>query len=55
MQFRLDQYALRGGHILVFVDPIAQSDQFRPEAQNPMAAMGADKSSHLAHCSAPGA
>src|ERR1700694_3213636 len=47
-QFAIDQYALRGGHILVFVDPLAQSDQSGAEAQNPMAAMGADKSSHLA-------
>src|SRR6195256_2255536 len=47
-QFAIDQYALRGGHILVFVDPIAQSDQSGAEAGNPMAAMGADKSSHLA-------
>src|ERR1700726_2543117 len=46
-QFAIDQYALRGGHILVFVDPLAQSDQSGAEAGNPMAAMGADKSSHL--------
>jgi len=47
-QFAIDQYALHGGHILVFVDPLAQSDQSGAEAGNPMAAMGADKSSHLA-------
>jgi ABC-type uncharacterized transport system involved in gliding motility auxiliary subunit len=48
-QFAIDQYALRGGHILVFVDPLAQTDQSgAAEAGNPMAAMGADKSSHLA-------
>src|SRR3984893_13503935 len=46
-QFAIDQYALRGGHILVFVDPLAQSDQSGAEAGNPMATMGADKSSHL--------
>src|SRR6267378_6748370 len=46
-QFAIDQYALRGGHILAFVDPLAQSDQSGAEAGNPMAAMGADKSSHL--------
>jgi ABC-type uncharacterized transport system involved in gliding motility auxiliary subunit len=46
-QFAIDQYALRGGHILVFVDPLAESDSSGAEAGNPMAAMGADKSSHL--------
>jgi gliding motility-associatede transport system auxiliary component len=46
-QFAIDQYALRGGHILAFVDPRAESDQSGAEAQNPMAAMGADQSSHL--------
>src|SRR5690606_3813701 len=25
-QFAIDQYALRGGHIALFVDPIAESD-----------------------------
>jgi ABC-type uncharacterized transport system involved in gliding motility auxiliary subunit len=46
-QFAIDQYALRGGHILVFVDPLAEGDMSGAEAGNPMAAMGADKSSHL--------
>src|SRR4029077_4298012 len=46
-QFAIDQYALRGGHILAFVDPLAQSDQSGAVAGNPMAAMDADKSSHL--------
>ncbi|HYX75442.1 MAG TPA: Gldg family protein [Steroidobacteraceae bacterium] len=47
-QFAIDQYALRGGHILVFVDPLAESDTSGAEMGNPMAAMNADKSSHLA-------
>jgi gliding motility-associatede transport system auxiliary component len=47
-QFAIDQFALRGGHILAFVDPLAESDPSGGEAQNPMAAMSADKSSHLA-------
>jgi ABC-type uncharacterized transport system involved in gliding motility auxiliary subunit len=47
-QFAIDQYALRGGHILVFVDPLAEGDMSGAEAGNPMAAMAADKSSHLA-------
>jgi ABC-type uncharacterized transport system involved in gliding motility auxiliary subunit len=46
-QFAIDQYALRGGHILVFVDPLAESDTSGADPQNPMAAMSADRSSHL--------
>jgi ABC-type uncharacterized transport system involved in gliding motility auxiliary subunit len=46
-QFAIDQYALRGGHILVFVDPLAEADPSGRESDNPMAAMGADKASHL--------
>jgi ABC-type uncharacterized transport system involved in gliding motility auxiliary subunit len=47
-QWAIDQYALRGGHILTFVDPIAEADPTAAgDPQNPMAAMGADKSSHF--------
>jgi ABC-type uncharacterized transport system involved in gliding motility auxiliary subunit len=46
-EFAIDQYALRGGHILVFVDPLAEFDNSGADPQNPMAAMGADKSSHF--------
>jgi ABC-type uncharacterized transport system involved in gliding motility auxiliary subunit len=46
-QFAIDQYALRGGHIVVFVDPIAEADRSGADPQNPMASMGADKSSSL--------
>ena len=39
-QFAIDQFALRGGHILVFVDPLAESDPAGgADGQNPMAAM----------------
>jgi ABC-type uncharacterized transport system involved in gliding motility auxiliary subunit len=47
-QFAIDQFALRGGHILAFVDPLAEADSAGAEPGNPMAAMSADKSSHLA-------
>lgn len=43
-QFAIDQYALRGGHILAFVDPDAETD---PSAGNPMDATGADRASHM--------
>jgi len=44
-QFALDQYALRGGKIILFVDPFAESDQAGADPQNPMAQMTANKSS----------
>jgi ABC-type uncharacterized transport system involved in gliding motility auxiliary subunit len=43
-QYAIDQYALRGGHIIAFVDPIAEADQ---SGGNPMQAMSADKASHM--------
>ena len=46
-QFAIDQYGLRGGHIVAFVDPLAEADQSGADPQNPLAAMAADKSSQL--------
>ena len=46
-EFAIDQFALRGGHILVFVDPLAEADRSGADPQNPMAGMTADKSSHF--------
>ncbi|MCK9538583.1 Gldg family protein [Dokdonella sp.] len=46
-QYALDQFVLRGGHLLVFVDPDAELDQSGADPNNPMAAMMADKSSDL--------
>src|SRR6185503_17598102 len=45
LQFAIDQYALRGGKILMFVDPYAEGDQAGADPRNPMAAMTANKSS----------
>jgi ABC-type uncharacterized transport system involved in gliding motility auxiliary subunit len=45
--YAIDQYVLRGGHVLAFVDPNAQQDQSGADPNNPMAAMAADKSSDL--------
>ncbi len=46
--YAIDQYAMRGGHILAFVDPNAQADQSSPpDPNNPMSALAADRSSHL--------
>src|SRR5262249_41674517 len=33
--FAIDQFAMRGGHILAFVDPNAQSDQSGADPSNP--------------------
>jgi ABC-type uncharacterized transport system involved in gliding motility auxiliary subunit len=46
-QFAIDQYALRGGHVLAFVDPLAATDSAGADAQNPLARMTADKASHI--------
>ena len=45
--FAIDQFAMRGGHILAFVDPNAEQDQSGNDPNNPMAQFAADKSSHL--------
>ncbi|HUN26700.1 MAG TPA: Gldg family protein [Steroidobacteraceae bacterium] len=45
--YAIDQYALNGGHILAFVDPIAEQDNSAADPSNPVAAMTADRSSHL--------
>jgi len=44
----IDQFALRGGRLLVFVDPLAEQDPAGGDPSNPMAAMTADRSSNLA-------
>jgi len=46
-QFAIDQFALRGGHILAFVDPLADQDPAAADPSNPAAALTADRSSHL--------
>jgi ABC-type uncharacterized transport system involved in gliding motility auxiliary subunit len=44
-QFAIDQYALAGGRILMFVDPLAESDTSAAEPGNPLAALGASRAS----------
>jgi ABC-type uncharacterized transport system involved in gliding motility auxiliary subunit len=46
-QYAIDQFVMRGGHLLVFVDPEAELDTTGADPQNPMAAMMADRSSDL--------
>ncbi|MEM7754250.1 MAG: Gldg family protein [Planctomycetota bacterium] len=46
--YAIDQFALRGGRILAFVDPHAETDPAaRPDPQNPLAAAQADTTSEL--------
>jgi ABC-type uncharacterized transport system involved in gliding motility auxiliary subunit len=47
VQYAIDQFVLRGGHLLAFVDPVAELDNAGADPNNPMAAMMADKSSDL--------
>lgn len=46
-QYAIDQFLLRGGRLLVFVDPFATVDNSAADPENPMAAMMADRSSKL--------
>ena len=47
-QYAIDQFVLRGGHLLVFVDPNRRSSMTSgADPNNPQAAMMADKSSDL--------
>lgn len=46
-QYAIDQFVMRGGHLLVFVDPDAETDTSGADPNNPQAAMFADKSSDL--------
>lgn len=46
--YAIDQFAMRGGHVLVFVDPRAEADpSAAADPNNPMAQMQADRSSDL--------
>jgi ABC-type uncharacterized transport system involved in gliding motility auxiliary subunit len=46
--YAIDQFALRGGHLLVFVDPRAEADPAAAaDPGNPMAQFQADRSSNL--------
>lgn len=47
VQYAIDQFVLRGGHLLVFVDPNAEADRSGDDPNNPAAALSADHSSNL--------
>lgn len=45
--FALDQFVLRGGKLLAFIDPYCDVQQVQSDPQNPMSAMMANRSSNL--------
>jgi ABC-type uncharacterized transport system involved in gliding motility auxiliary subunit len=45
--YALDQFVLRGGRALIFVDPQSEADPAGQQADNPYAALGASRSSTL--------
>lgn len=45
--FAIDQFALRRGRILLFLDPLAEADNSGAEPGNPLAALGMDRASNL--------
>ena len=46
-QYALDQFVLRGGNLMVFVDPNAELDEAAEDPNNPSAALFANRSSNL--------
>ncbi len=47
VRYAIDQFVLRGGHLLVFVDPNAELDESGVDPSNPSSRMFADRSSNL--------
>jgi len=45
--YAIDQYVLRGGKLITFVDPYAEIDVPEKDPENPMAAMVANRSSNM--------
>jgi ABC-type uncharacterized transport system involved in gliding motility auxiliary subunit len=45
--YAIDQYVMRGGKVLAFVDPHCEGQDVRQDPQNPMAAMMANRGSDL--------
>jgi ABC-type uncharacterized transport system involved in gliding motility auxiliary subunit len=45
--FEIDQYVLRGGKVVAFLDPYCEAQEVRQDPQNPLQAMMADRSSKL--------
>ncbi|MGV6852470.1 MAG: Gldg family protein [bacterium] len=46
-QYAIDQFVLKGGRLIVFVDPMAEKDETGADPNNPTAAMMAAKDSNL--------
>lgn len=46
-QYAIDQFALRGGRVLAFIDPNSEAYEPPQDPSNPMAAFSADRSSNI--------
>lgn len=46
--YAIDQFVMRGGRAMLFVDPFSQFEEVDSDPSNPMASMMADRSSNLA-------
>ena len=46
--FSIDQFVMKGGRLVVFVDPFAQAEVIKPDPQNPSKAYQANRNSNLA-------
>jgi ABC-type uncharacterized transport system involved in gliding motility auxiliary subunit len=51
--YAIDQFVLRGGRLVAFVDPFAETDDSAMDPENPSAAMFASRSSEIARLFAP--
>jgi len=47
LSFEIDQFVLRGGKLVAFLDPYCEAQEVRQDPQNPLSAMMADRSSKL--------
>jgi len=45
--FGIDQFVMKGGRLIVFVDPFSQAEIIKPDPVNPMAALQIEKKSDL--------
>lgn len=45
--YAIDQFVLRGGHAMVFVDPYSETEQLPSDPQNPLASLQAPRNSDL--------
>jgi gliding motility-associatede transport system auxiliary component len=47
LKYQIDQYVLKGGKTMVFVDPLAEAEKIPTDPNNPMASLNKPKNSNL--------